>query len=123
MLQTVCKLPLLSFSIFFVLFFAATVPASLRTQSGYGAQLSGVISDSSGGAYPTLKSRSSMKTRELRARTTATSTCSPSLESNARIVVPVSRKCSLRSLPFLGKILTDRRPGQRGSPRFRIAGF
>jgi len=28
----------------------------------------------------------------------------PSLESNARIVVPVSRKCSLRFLPFLGKV-------------------
>jgi len=28
----------------------------------------------------------------------------PSLESNARIVVPVSRKCSLGFIPFLGKV-------------------
>jgi len=28
----------------------------------------------------------------------------PSLESNARIVVPASRKCSLVFLPFLGKV-------------------
>jgi len=45
----------------------------------------------------------------------------PSLESNARIVVPVSRKCSLGFIPWKGA--ADRRPGQRGSPRFRIAGF
>ncbi len=55
MLQTVRKLLSLSFSIFLILFFAATVPASLRAQSGYSAQLSGVISDSSGGGVPDAK--------------------------------------------------------------------
>jgi hypothetical protein len=40
MLQTVRKLLPVSFSIPFVLFFAGTVPASLRAQSGYSAQLS-----------------------------------------------------------------------------------
>ena len=55
MLQTVRKLLSLSFAIFFVLFFAATVPDSLRAQSGYSAQLSGVISDSSGGGVPDAK--------------------------------------------------------------------
>ncbi len=55
MLQTVRKLLPVSFSILFVLFFAGTVPASLRAQSGYSAQLSGVISDSSGGGVPEVK--------------------------------------------------------------------
>jgi len=53
--QTVRKLLPMSFSILFVLFFAATIPASLRAQSGYSAQLSGVISDSSGGGVPDAK--------------------------------------------------------------------
>ena len=55
MLQTVRKLLSLSFAIFFVLFFAASVPDSLRAQSGYSAQLSLVISDSSGGGVPDAK--------------------------------------------------------------------
>jgi hypothetical protein len=55
MLQTVRKLLPVSLSIPFVLFFAGTVPASLRAQSGYSAQLSGVISDSSGGGVPDVK--------------------------------------------------------------------
>jgi len=47
----------------------------------------------------------------------------PSLESRARIAVPVSRKCSLQFLPFLGKV--RRIDGQAKGDHlvFRIAGF
>jgi hypothetical protein len=47
--QAVRKLLSLSLSIIFVLLFACAVPVSLRAQSGYAAQLSGVVTDSSGG--------------------------------------------------------------------------
>ena len=49
------KLLQLSFSILVVLFFAGAVPVSLHAQSGYGAQLSGEIRDSSGSVVPGAK--------------------------------------------------------------------
>ena len=143
--QTVSKLLSLSFPIFLVLFFAATVPGSLRAaylaglekgiEEGSKQRPSGISSSFAAQSRISDRSRavgrceyrfggrqaSRFFCEFCRSRSAPQSGAVAGIQS--AYCCPCKPQVQPRVSSFPGKGAADRRPGQRRSPRFRIAGF